>query len=136
MQEIIKKIQITPNTGLGKPVDSRKIILCQKELMKNQIAPIPNPFLELLHTYNAISYDGAEIFGISPNEKFFLDILKANQMSPFTDKTKFVVLGCDEFDYMVYNTTNSTYQIIDKEDLEVLEEYTEIEQALYHILKI
>lgn len=136
MKKIIEQIRTTPNTGLGKPVDSRKIILCQKELMKNNIAPIPNSFLELLHTYNAISYDGAEIFGIFPNEKSFFDIVKANLMSPFNNKSNIVVLGCDEFDYMVYNTQGSTYQIIDKEDLEVLEEYTDIEQALYHILKI
>lgn len=136
MKSILNKIQSTPNAILGKPVDTTKIILCQKELAQNNVAPIPTQFLELLHNFNGVSYDGAQVFGIFPIEKTFQDIVKVNLISPFQDKSKRIVLGRDEFDYMTYNTQTSTYQIIDKEDLEVLEEYTDIEQALYYILKI
>lgn len=136
MNNIIQKLKQIPATILGNPVNVKKIILCQKELMQNHNAMVPEDFLELLHNFNAAAYDGAKIFGIAPDGKIFMDIVLANQMSPFSGKQNMIVLGCDEFDYLTYNAERKTYQIIDKEDLEVLEEYSEIEPALRYILKI
>lgn len=136
MRNLIQYIQKHTSTRLGSPIKTAKIILCQKELVQNGNAMLPDAFLELLHNFNAVSYDGARIFGIAPDKKIFMDIVLANQMSPLAGKQNMVVLGCDEFDYLAYNTQAQTYQIIDKEDLEVLEEYSEIEPAIRHILKI
>ena len=136
MKNIIQTLKKIPAAILGSPVNVKKIILCQKELTQNHNAMIPEDFLGLLHNFNAVAYDGAKIFGISPNGKIFMDIVLANQMSPLAGNPNIVVLGCDEFDYLAYNTETQTYQIIDKEDLEVLEEYSEIEPAVKHILKI
>ena len=88
---------------LGKPVNVKKIILVQKELAQNRNAPLPEGFLEFLHRCNGISYDGAGIFGIAPEGRIFLDIVPANQMSPFSGCPELVILGCDEFDYLAYN---------------------------------
>ena len=136
MKNILDQLQTLRNIRLGAPVDTKNIILCQKELIKNQIAQVPDSFLQILHRYNAISYDCANIYGIAPQGKIFFDSVKTNILSPMEDKKNTVILGADEFDYMAYNTPRGLYQIIDKEDMEVLEEYTDIEQALYHILKI
>lgn len=136
MKRILEQLQKLGSSNLGKPVNIKKIILCQKELTQNHNAMVPDSFLELLHLYNAINYDGANIFGISPEGKVFLDLVIANKMSRFSGKPQMVILGCDEFDYIAYNAQKSLYQIIDKEDMEVLEEYSDIEQALRHILKI
>lgn len=136
MKNIIQKLKQIPSAILGNPVNVKKIILCQKELMQNHNAMLPEDFLEFLHNFNAAAYDGAKIFGIAPDGKIFMDIVLANQMSPLAGKQNMVLLGCDELDYLAYNTQTQTYQIIDKEDLEVLEEYSEIEPAIKHILKI
>lgn len=136
MNELIKHIKQTASARLAAPVNTQKIILCQKELTQNGNAMLPDAFLVILHSFNAVSYDGARIFGINPESKNFMDIVLANQMSPLAGKQNIVILGCDEFDYLAYNTETQTYQIIDKEDLEVLEEYSEIEPAIKHILKI
>ena len=127
--------QISPDR-LGKPVNTKKIILAQKELIQNGNAAIPESFLQFLRRYNGISYDGARIFGIATEGRIFLDIVPANQMSPFSGQNNLIILGCDEFDYLANNTECQQYQIIDKEDLEVLEEHSEIEPAILHILKI
>ena len=136
MNELINHIKQITSARLAAPVNTQKIILCQKELTQNGNAMLPDAFLVLLHNFNAVSYDGARIFGITPENKIFMDIVLSNQMSPLSGKQNMVVLGCDEFDYLAYNTETQTYQIIDKEDLEVLEEYSEIEPAVKHILKI
>ena len=136
MNNIIQHIKQITAAHLASPVNTQKIILCQKELTQNGNAMLPNAFLDILHSFNAVSYDGARIFGINPESKVFMDIVLANQMSPLAGKQNMVLLGCDEFDYLAYNTETQTYQIIDKEELEVLEEYSEIEPAIKHILKI
>ncbi len=136
MNNIIQHIKQITVAHLASPVNTQKIILCQKELTQNGNAMLPNAFLDILHSFNAVSYDGARIFGINPESKVFMDIVLANQMSPLAGKQNMVLLGCDEFDYLAYNAQTQTYQIIDKEDLEVLEEYSEIEPAIKHILKI
>lgn len=136
MKKLFEQLQKINSEQLGHPVNVKKIILCQKELMQNHNAMIPDGFLDFLHRFNAVSYDGAKIFGIAPDNKIFMDLAAANRMSPLSGNSQMVVLGCDEFDYIAYNTQKSVYQIIDKEDLEVLEEYSDIEQALRHILKI
>ena len=88
MKNILDQLQTLRNIRLGAPVDTKNIILCQKELIKNQIAQVPDSFLQILHRYNAISYDGANIYGIAPQGKIFFDIVKTNILSPMEDKKK------------------------------------------------
>lgn len=121
---------------LGSPVKAKDIILCQKQLLSNRFPTIPDSFLKILHTFNAVSFNGSHIFGISPENQSLTDIFKAN--ISHNRNPNILLLGCDEFDYLGYNQLSKSYQIIDKEDAEVLEEYPEreLELALTYILKI
>ncbi len=121
---------------LGSPVKAKDIILCQKQLLSNRFPTIPDSFLKILHTFNAASFNGSHIFGISPENQYLTDIFKAN--ISHNRNPNILLLGCDEFDYLGYNQLSKSYQIIDKEDAEVLEEYPEreLELALTYILKI
>lgn len=136
MKRLIDRLCKISSSHYGKPINSQKIILTQKELVQNHNTPLPEKFLELLHLYNGISYDGATILGITSASRGFRDITLSNQMSPFKGHPHLVLLGYDELDYLVYNAQNHSYQIIDKEDLEVLEEYSDMVTAILHILKI
>lgn len=121
---------------LGSPVKAKDIILCQKQLLSNRFPTIPDSFLKILHTFNAVSFNGSHIFGISPENQYLTDIFKAN--ISHNRNPNILLLGCNEFDYLGYNQLSKSYQIIDKEDAEVLEEYPEreLELALTYILKI
>lgn len=121
---------------LGSPVEAKNIIICQKNLMARHLPLIPDSFLDVLHTFNAVSWNGAHIYGISPKNANFSDILNENIRR--NRNPEILLLGCDEFDYLGYNKNSKSYQIIDKEDAEVLEEYSEreLELALTYILKI
>ena len=121
---------------LGTPVDTKNIILCQKNLASYHFPTIPNSFIQILHKFNSVSSDGAHIFGIYPHNNNFNDILTHNLNHNKINHT--LLLGFDEFDYLGYNELSKNYQIIDKDDGEVLEEYPEqeLELAISYILKI
>ncbi len=121
---------------LGSPVKAKDIILCQKQLLSNRFPTIPDSFLEILHTFNAASCNGSHVYGISPKNQYLSDIFRENMSH--NRNPNILLLGCNEFDYLGYNQLSKSYQIIDKEDAEVLEEYPEKELnlALTYILKI
>lgn len=136
IKNLIAKIKTRESAELGGTIAVKDAILYQKELMKHNFPKLPTSFIEFLHSCNAVSYDGAKVFGISPKHKNFLDIIKENSNNKLTQSQKMIVLGYDAFDYLAYNQEKSNYQIIDKQDLEVLEEYNDLELALLYILKI
>ena len=55
-------------------------------------------------------------------------------MGPFKNGN-ILILGQDEFDYLTYNAEKKYYQIIDKSDLEVLEDKLSIISGINQILK-
>lgn len=108
----------------------------QRGLVDNKIIPMPNSYVNFLEHINGINYNGGEIFGVKPPRNLAGDVLDINLRQERFPKSNFLVLGVDEFDYLVYNQEQILYQIIDKSDLEVLEEYPDVENAIWHILKI
>jgi len=136
MQNLIKQLNTFSEASAGTPVNSTKIIRCQKALVQNDIASIPDEYLELLHHFNAFAWDGSFLFGISPFKDFFLDILHENIFISPPENDKIIILGFNEYDYLAYNSTTSHYQIIDKSEFMVLNIYADCASAIRHILKI
>lgn len=136
MQNLVKQLNGLSEANAGKPVETAQIILCQKELCQNGIAPIPQEYLEFLHHFNAFAWDGSFLFGISPFKDFFLDILRENLFTEHPQSDEIIILGFNEYDYLAYNTAISRYQIIDKSEFMVLNTYADCANAVRHILKI
>lgn len=135
MKNIINKIKELPFGSVGNSSPSLHIISMQQDLKFNNLPTMPNEFTELLHHANTINYDGAFVFGINPNS-YFLDILSENLRLELSDSENLLILGGDNFEYLAYNQKDECYQIIDKEDMEVLETYSQLSEALSYILKI
>lgn len=136
MQTLVNFLQSLSDANAGKPVDNGQIILCQKQLQQNDIAPIPTEYIELLHHFNAFAYEGSYLYGVSPFKDFFLDILRENRLINHPLAAAIIILGANEYDYLSYNWQDSTYQIIDKSDFMVLNTYHHCNDAVKHILKI
>lgn len=131
--DILNKIQtITESTS---SVSSTIIISLQQYLIKHNIAKLPQDFITFLHSYNGINYNGGIICGIYTygNSQ---DISTLNHSINHPLHNDLLFFGYDEFDYLAYNQKYNVYQIIDKSDLEVLEEYSDFSNAVQHILKI
>lgn len=132
MTKTRKEIQKDTKTNSTKT--STHVIVTQQFLKQHGFAGLPSEFVEFLHNSNGIISDGGVICGIHSN-KNNTDISTLNILIFHPLHKDMVFLGYDDFDYLAYNQKHKVYQIIDKDDLEVLEEYTDFTSAARHILK-
>lgn len=136
MQNILAKIRCLGSAYTGKSADSEAIILCQRRLLLNRRPAIPADYLELLHAFNSLSYDGSHLFGIRPRPESDLDILYENALIELPEPGSALVLGLDEMEYLIWNNRQKSYQTIDKDSFQVLNTYKTCETALLDFLKL
>ena len=116
-------------------ITSISVIALQQFLRQNHFGALPAEFIEFLHFYNGIGHNGGAICGIL-DSKNINDISTINNTIIHPLHQDLVFLGYDDFDLLAYNQKHNVYQIIDKDDFEVLEEYTDFSSAAQYILKI
>lgn len=136
MQKLVKQLKVLSDANAGTPVDRTQIILYQKQLQENDFTTLPNEYVELLHHFNAFAWNGSFLYGIKPFKDFFLDILNENVLSFHPLPSINLILGNNEYDYLVWNCADMRYQIIDKETFMVLNTYSTLADGIRHILKI
>jgi len=121
---------------LSEPLDVKNIILLQKKLSTEGLPIVPKSFLDVLHFSNGIAFDTSYILGIFPDNAAIRDIYEEN-IRLGADKST-LLLGLSDFDFFVYKPQIEKYQILDRNDLSVLEEYSEenIFNAIINFLKI
>lgn len=132
----INLIKNTPDIRCGKPLQNEQLLRCRQFLHQQQIALPPDTFIELLKHFNGLILEDAAIFGILPEPGRFTELGTENIRIAHPLRSDLIILGADGFDLLAYNAKYEVYQIIDKQDFEVLEEYEEFIPALNHILKI
>lgn len=136
MQNFINKINQISGIVTDSSLTPAQIIRCQKQLKQNNIAPVPDEYLQLLRFSNGLRGNGSLLAGIYPENPEFPDLLRLNLRVRHPLCRDLIILGVNEMDYLGYNHKWQVYQIIDKDDFEVLEEYHEFTAALNDILKI
>ncbi len=136
MQNFINKINQISGIATDSSLIPAQIIRCQKQLKQNNIAPVPDEYLQLLRFSNGLRGNGSLLAGIYPENPEFPDLLRLNLRVRHPLCRDLIILGVNEMDYLGYNHKWQVYQIIDKDDFEVLEEYHELTAALNDILKI
>ena len=136
MQNFINKINHISGIVTDSSLTPAQIIRCQKQLKQNNIAPVPDEYLQLLRFSNGLRGNGSLLAGIYPENPEFPDLLRLNLRVRHPLCRDLIILGVNEMDYLGYNHKWQVYQIIDKDDFEVLEEYHELTAALNDILKI
>lgn len=136
MQNFINKINQISGIVTDSSLTPAQIIRCQKQLKQNNIAPVPDEHLQLLRFSNGLRGNGSLLAGIYPENPEFPDLLRLNLRVRHPLCRDLIILGVNEMDYLGYNHKWQVYQIIDKDDFEVLEEYHELTAALNDILKI
>lgn len=134
-EQFIEQLKKDRYSRINQPLDTKQAILLQKELNDNEFATIPDSFMQILHVSNGISCNSSVVLG-SFEQDPLKDIVSQNIRFD-TDKNT-LLLGISEMDLFVYKPQNKVYQIIDREDMEVLDEYDEdkLLKALSAFLKI
>lgn len=123
------------NTYAVEPLSPQNLIYAQKTLLKFGFAEIPEEACNFLHHINGFTDEGCHIFGIIPEPLNFMDIINVNILNKEKLKQKQLILADNEFDFLIFDSKSKSYQIIDKQDLAVLEEYNNLEQGLNSIIK-
>lgn len=136
MKELLNIISQNEEIGHGEAADARKVALAKLDLKQKGFAIFPDDFAELLKSYNGLCNDGHYVLAVEPTSNYFDDIVKFNEHAFLEDKQNCVIIGYDEFDYVVYNQKSETYQILDRYDGEIREETKDLSDAIGYILKI
>ncbi len=118
----------------GEPLEKEAVIVAQKVLYNMGMDFIPQTYVAFLKHYNGIKANGSYLFGATVDDD--LDIIDQNEQLPRPENV--ILLGCNEFDYLVYNYVLKEYQIIDREDFTIIDEYkeSEIGYALSQIFSV
>ena len=109
-------------------------IIAQKVLHNMGLGLIPQSYVEFLRTYNGLKFDGAYLFGATVDDD--LDIIDQNEKMAKPQQT--ILLGYNDFDLLCYDFVLKQYRIVDRQDGQTIETYTEDEcdYALSKILAI
>lgn len=124
----------TQKFGTGEKLEAEALITAQKILFNMGLVGIPQTYADFLRQYNGIKANGAYLFGATVDND--LDIVDLNEQMAKPDDS--LLLGYNDFDLLVFNFANKQYQIVDREDMEVLDSYpeTEMDYALAQIFNV
>jgi hypothetical protein len=136
MEKFLKLLAQNKYLHKEEPLAVKDIILTQKKLVKRGYPFLPAEFLKFLQHYNGVSANDSAVLGIPPLADGRLDIVKYNR--EFNDDAASVILGHDDFGFLVYNQPLNCYQLVDKDSNMVLEEFAddELEYALISVLHV
>lgn len=136
MSEFLKFLEQSKYVKREKALNIKDVITAQKDLVRVGFPFLPTDFLEFLRHYNGVKASDSAILGIPPLENPELDIKAFNQ--EFNAAPDKVILGYDDFVFLIYDHEDKVYQLVDKSGALVLEEFAEDElgYALNSVLHV
>lgn len=129
---ILKSRQITPEA----PWKVKDVIEAQKELVLKSGVFLPLSFIAFLKVCNGLEGADSAVLGIPPVKNERLNIINFNAQRDLPEKT--LILGYDDFCFLVYDDHDKLYKLTDKETGMILESFEETkwEDALLSIIHI
>lgn len=118
----------TENNFLKKeePVQPRLLIETQKDLLQAGFQPLPENFSSFLKISNGLQTEAGTLLGIYPKNTT-RDISAFNQT--YNHSTQKIILGYDDFAFLVYDFGRQSYLLIDRHDGLELDDFLESELA-------
>ncbi|MBR3675561.1 MAG: YrhA family protein [Alphaproteobacteria bacterium] len=115
----------------GEKLEAEALIIAQKVLHNMGLDFIPQSYIDFLKHYNGLKFDGSYLFGATVDDD--LDIIDQNEQMKKPEQT--ILLGYNDFDLLCYNYNLKRYQVVDRQDFQVLDTYNEDERD-YALSKI
>ena len=133
MTDLEKAIRQNTSCSYEKPL-TEDVILLQKKLVANGFDFLPTEFVAFLKKMNGVMGDASCILGIPPVQNKLLDIWRFNQSMHLPNHA--VVLGFDDFAYLLYDAAQKQYRLLSRDLQTTLEtfEKDEWEDALRSII--
>lgn len=137
MEEFVEKIRNNQYFRIGERADTRLIIDCKKYLDSKEQAVFPDDYSLFIKYINGIISDTVNIYGVSPNTNHgFSDIVAENSSDELYNKKRYIVIGCNKFDFLVYDKFLQQYQARDKFDGIIFGSFNDIQSALSYLMKV
>ena len=123
MSQFINELK-EKNFCQGEKLETEALLIAQKVLHNMGLDFIPQSYVNFLKSYNGLKFDGSYLFGATVDDD--LDIIDKNEEMSKPQQT--ILLGYNDFDLLCFNYALKQYQIVDRTDFQVLENYTEDER--------
>ena len=126
------------NTDLGKnsPATSADLSLARIALKKSDLPNLPEEYSQVLLKFNGLSNEGAVLLGVEKGNNFFPNVITYNQNFFKGTKTDFLILGYDNFYYLIFDEKDNKYKIVDQDDFEEITSSAEISDCLTYLMHI
>ena len=115
------------------PLQIRDIIEAQKDLLQSGFQPLPESFISVLKICNGAQSEGGALLGIAPND---ISLNISNFNKEHNQSTQRIILGYDDFAFLVYDFARQCYLLLDRHDGLELDDFkqSELLSALISIL--
>ena len=134
MSELAKIIENSDELWCGEGIDARKILIYKIEMKKKKLPELPSEFADFLKECNGVRGSGCEIYAVNPDGPFS-DILAENLLAGMGGSGG-VILGYNDFDFLVYDAENREYQLRDKDGMEISASYQDWEEVAAAVLPL
>ncbi len=134
MSELAEIIADSDELWCGEGIDARKVLIYKIEMKRSRLAELPDDFANFLKECNGVRGSGCEIFAVNPDGPFS-DLIHENLKNAMAD-TGALILGYNDFDYLVYDSEAVLYQLRDKNDMALNGNYADWDSAAAALLPL
>ncbi len=129
-------IEILGKADIGRnfPATTINISKTNIALKEKQWPMLPKDFQTILLNYNGLSNEGAIMLGIEEGNNFFPNLLEYNSFILTNKHADFLILGYDDFFYMIFDTKDNKYKIVDQDDFSEIVSSEDIGDSLSYLL--
>ena len=133
--KLIEAIELA-EIGRNDPATAKDVSLTRVTLKMAKLPAMPDEYEKLLISFNGLSNDGPVMLGVEEGNNFFPNVAKYNKNFFKESKADFLVLGYDDFYYMIFDETDKKYNIVDRDDFGEIIVSEEIAGPLAYLMHI
>ena len=97
---------------------------------------LPKEYETIILSFNGLSNEGALLLGVTENNNFFPNIVQYNKDFFKNNKSDFLVLGYDDFYYLIFDDRDKKYKVVDQDDFDEIVASESIYDPLAYLLHI
>lgn len=129
--------RILAEVGCNQPALEAMVRMCSMKLRQNGLPELPESFCEVLKTCNGFSNEGSLVFGAEiKNNNWFKDVAAFNISYFKGESADWLILGEDDFFFLVYDSGREIYCVVDRDTLEEEVMTVDIVPALEYLLHV
>ena len=134
MEKLIEVIENSDYIETGAPQNAAKARIYGKGMVEAGFADLPEEYIKFCSHFNGVWTDGTQVYAIDPEEGFLEDVLAKNDDWIYATSQQQLVLGENDFDFLVYDAEEEVYFMLDKDYGKLGRRFEELEQAVAVLL--